>query len=1060
MLFRSAADPIAITVTFSKSASSNGSSITSYEIVGTAEDNSTVTCSVNVTDQSTSSYTCDLHGTKSGLNYKVKVRAYNAAGPSSWSSETSDVKPGIAQTITLSATKTVAITSADFNVDASISSGNALTYSSSNTSLCTVSSAGLVHVVAVGTPCTITVSSGATGIYLAAVNATMAITITKVRPNKPTITSISTDSSTVTITWVLPTFTGGTSILHESARISSVSKVCTPVSGHSCTITGLSVGTYSVEVLIDNDSASGADYIAISDASNAVVYSNPKSPLPVGATGGIRQVTVTWQEPTDTGGQTITGYEIMTKLHSDSSWSSISPIETATATSKVVTGLLNNTLYDYQVRARTSGSDSQQGDWSNVVSAKTLGLPDAPGTPTLTSVNSSGPALTVAWSAPSGDGGSAITSYTATATPSAGGSSLTCVSNTGTPVTRGCTVTGLTAGTEYSVSVYAHNEVGDGPSSTAATATTANVPSGVITLTATGDSTNARAAVNWTAPADGGKPITSYVVKTYISGTLQIQTCSTTGATTCNVNGLSYKTSYTFKVFAYNELGASNSTTDSNVVILNKSQTITFDSISTQTFTSGSLALTAYSDSGLPITYTSTTTGYCTVSVATVTFVKVGTCSITASQDGSGSSFDAAESKTQSFSITAVNPDSITLTQVISGAAKLTAYWSQATQFGGAQFASYVLSWATKPDFSDENSMSINSQSTLNTDITGLLERTTYSVRVKVVSDTGNSSEWSNVLTGTTFGLPAKPAKPTTSTVTTPGLVTVNWADLGNTDAETGGTPIIGYTVEAFISGSATGIKCTATSSTCDVSGLSGSVTYTFKVTASNIVGGTTSDPSDSVQPGNTQTITTHDQTVNHGQDPIADPSTVTSGLPLAYSLATPTMTDAAGAWSSGRYVCSITSGVISFDLAGNCQITVSQNGTDNGSPTAYLPATSVVESITVLAVVPAAVTGLTLLASSDIIDANWDAISNSNDGGAPITGYQLTWYVATSSGGTKPTESALDASIGTTTHAASYGRMRLDNSTFTQHLTGLTNGVTYTIEIQAINRVGIGPIK
>ena len=155
-----------------------------------------------------------------------------------------------------------------------------------------------------------------------------------------------------------------------------------------------------------------------------------------------------------------------------------------------------------------------------------------------------------------------------------------------------------------------------------------------------------------------------------------------------------------------------------------------------------------------------------------------------------------------------------------------------------------------------------------------------------------------------------------------------------------------------------------------------------------------------------------------------------------------------------------ITSGVISFDLAGNCQITVSQNGTDNGSPTAYLPATSVVESITVLAVVPAAVTGLTLLASSDIIDANWDAISNSNDGGAPITGYQLTWYVATSSGGTKPTESALDASIGTTTHAASYGRMRLDNSTFTQHLTGLTNGVTYTIEIQAINRVGIGPIK
>ena len=151
--------------------------------------------------------------------------------------------------------------------------------------------------------------------------------------------------------------------------------------------------------------------------------------------------------------------------------------------------------------------------------------------------------------------------------------------------------------------------------------------------------------------------------------------------------------------------------------------------------------------------------------------------------------------------------------------------------------------------------------------------------------------------------------------------------------------------------------------------------------------------------------------------------------------------------------------GVISFDLAGSCQITISQDGTDtgnHGSPTAYLPATSKLEVFTVQAVVPGPVTGLTLTPTDGHVDASWSVVAD--DGGTPITGYQLSWYVSKT--GT-PGETTLNASHAAgNTSPSSYGRLILGPSILNTDLLGLTNGVTYTFEIQAINKVGVGPIK
>ena len=88
-------------------------------------------------------------------------------------------------------------------------------------------------------------------------------------------------------------------------------------------------------------------------------------------------------------------------------------------------------------------------------------VPNAPTSVTGAAVDSQ---ATVSWIAPF-DGGSPITTYTATVSP--GGQ--TCTWTTG-PL--GCTITGLTNNTPYTFTVHATNAIGDGPESAASTAVT------------------------------------------------------------------------------------------------------------------------------------------------------------------------------------------------------------------------------------------------------------------------------------------------------------------------------------------------------------------------------------------------------------------------------------------------------------------------------------------------------------------------------------------------------------------------------------------------------------
>jgi len=100
-------------------------------------------------------------------------------------------------------------------------------------------------------------------------------------------------------------------------------------------------------------------------------------------------------------------------------------------------------------------------------------------------------------------------------------------------------------------------------SSSSGPPTAPSAPTGV-TATA-GDTT---ATVSWTAPSDGGSPITRYTVTPYIGSTAQTPT-TVTGSppvTNATVTGLTDGTSYTFTVSATNAVGTGPESTPSTAV--------------------------------------------------------------------------------------------------------------------------------------------------------------------------------------------------------------------------------------------------------------------------------------------------------------------------------------------------------------------------------------------------------------------------------------------------------------------------------------------------------------
>jgi len=166
--------------------------------------------------------------------------------------------------------------------------------------------------------------------------------------------------------------------------------------------------------------------------------------------------------------------------------------------------------------------------------------------------------------------GSAITGYTVTATDSTGavvGTAGAATASTVVPGNKQVTITGLTSGSTYTISVVASNAVGASPAATISVKSLATAnPSAVTGLTASRNATGL--AVKWTAPASIGSAaqLVGYWVTATDPLSGQQYTCpynSTYGvvlapAVTCSIVGLTVGTVYNVSVTAIAVDGALN----------------------------------------------------------------------------------------------------------------------------------------------------------------------------------------------------------------------------------------------------------------------------------------------------------------------------------------------------------------------------------------------------------------------------------------------------------------------------------------------------------------------
>ena len=132
----------------------------------------------------------------------------------------------------------------------------------------------------------------------------------------------------------------------------------------------------------------------------------------------------------------------------------------ASARSHKVTRLVNGRQFQLRLASQSKSTKSR---W--VVQSTLVGMPRAPapvttvpGTPTGVSGVAGDAEVVVSWSAPSSDGGSAITGYKVTASDGVSPSAKQCAASP-------CTVTGLINATAYTFSVKATNARGDSAAS-------------------------------------------------------------------------------------------------------------------------------------------------------------------------------------------------------------------------------------------------------------------------------------------------------------------------------------------------------------------------------------------------------------------------------------------------------------------------------------------------------------------------------------------------------------------------------------------------------------------
>ena len=538
--------------------SDGGSPITNYQVQYRADSDPVGVWSSGPSSPSTSVTTSPL---TVGTTYTFRVAAVNAVGAGGWSSASGGVVP---RTLPGAPTNLVAVP--DYGTVAltwtapASNGGSAITdyvvqYATSSSGPWTTFADGT------STATSATVNSGLTNgltyyFQVAAVNAAgtgpyssppvSSVPVAPTAPATPEAPTCVPSSGQLVVSWVAPDNGGSAITTYRLQRAASASGPWgnnVDTAATSATVTGLTNGTtYHFQVRATNTVGSSS-YSPVASCAPATV---PGAPTGVAGTAAYSSVAVTWTAPASNGGSAVTDYVVQYRLGTGGTWTTFAD-GTSTATSATVTGLTGGSAYYFRVAAVNVIGQGSYSSTSSAVTPLTPAVPSTPAAPTC--VPSSGQ-LAVSWVAPAANG-SAITSYRLQR--SANGTSGW--TDQSTNATSPFTQTGLTNGTSYYYRVRATNGVGNSSdSASSAACIPAAVPGAPGTPTLSSRTTTA-ITVQWSAAANNGSAVTSYVIQYRRTNSSTWLAGGTSATTSKQVTGLVSGRSYYFQVAAVNAIG-------------------------------------------------------------------------------------------------------------------------------------------------------------------------------------------------------------------------------------------------------------------------------------------------------------------------------------------------------------------------------------------------------------------------------------------------------------------------------------------------------------------------
>jgi titin len=315
-------------------------------------------------------------------------------------------------------------------------------------------------------------------------------------PDAPTGLAVEGALRSLQLSWTAPADDGGAAVLGyviwRGASPGGLAQY--DVVGAVVSYTDLLVGddeTYYYAVTAFNQAGNGSASAVVGNTT----FGLASAPLNLAALFGDANVTLSWEAPSDDGRTPLTGY-VIEYVHAqigqfaypgadDRSW--------------LITGLTNGWEYSFRVRALNSVGD---GEWSPAVLETPATVPGAPGN--LTAAGSAG-SVSLAWMAPSEDGGNASSSYSIYRMEIDG--EWTWIGNSSSLAYQDLSAVD---GVVYFYRVSAVNKAGEGEPGIPARAVP-GLPSAPRDLLAI--DSDGRVQLNWSAPADdGGSGIAGYKV--------------------------------------------------------------------------------------------------------------------------------------------------------------------------------------------------------------------------------------------------------------------------------------------------------------------------------------------------------------------------------------------------------------------------------------------------------------------------------------------------------------------------------------------------------------------